>query len=244
MSRFDARKDNHPDGYIHDGDPGIWCPHLWSWVVDKFEVKSVLEIGCGEGHVTRFFQGLGCRVDGVIPDRSARKNDPAIESLHPHDFSHGPYKAEEAVDMVWSCAFLDRIAQEHVPNVLATCAAAGKVILIAHATPGEEDDQHVNCQPSSYWIRQIEPLGFRCDVDLSREGRKITLRDYPGVNRFARSGLVFVRTNSSASPEKATSVFSGMRIGFDARYRAFRINQGFRWSIEFQEHMRKCKSQL
>src|SRR5688572_33082149 len=64
MAKLEMIKDGHLGGYIRGGDPGTWCPHLWSWVVEQFGIKSVLDVGCGEGHSTRFFRDLGCDVLG------------------------------------------------------------------------------------------------------------------------------------------------------------------------------------
>ena len=58
----------HPDsvkrGWVN-GDPATWFPGLWSWASETLGVDSVLDVGCGEGHSTKFFAGLGCRVLGV-----------------------------------------------------------------------------------------------------------------------------------------------------------------------------------
>ena len=58
-------RDGHLGGYVRGGDPGTWCPNLWNWAVDAFDVQSVLDVGCGEAHSTRFFHQLGCEALGV-----------------------------------------------------------------------------------------------------------------------------------------------------------------------------------
>src|SRR5437870_3883210 len=52
MMQLTMIKSGHVGGYIQGGDPGSWCPHLWTWAVRELGIQSVLDIGCGEGHST------------------------------------------------------------------------------------------------------------------------------------------------------------------------------------------------
>src|SRR5207247_300468 len=144
-------------------------------------------------------------------------------------------------DCVWSCEFLEHVGKEYVPNILETFAHAGKVILVTHAFPErrmsrargkrrpERGHHHVNCQPSAYWIRHIESLGFECRVDHTLRARTITLADYPGINHFARSGLLFTRTQGKPA---------GRMAGLNASWKSWRINGGFRWSAAYRQQQR------
>ena len=100
MSKFTLVGDGHLGGYVPGGDPGTWCPHLWSWVVRRFQVRSVLDVGCGEGHSTRFFQGLGCAVTGVEGCGRAIRDSVAPASVVQHDFCDGPYLASRPPDLI------------------------------------------------------------------------------------------------------------------------------------------------
>src|SRR5262249_5099772 len=145
---------------------------------------------------TRFFHDLGCRVLGLEGCIQAIEHSALPDRMLHHDFCDGPMRGDDKFDMVWSCEFLEHVDRRFVPNILQTFAHAQKLILVTHAFPGQEDGHHhVNCQPTSYWIRQMETIGFRCDAGLTRLARTVTLQDYTGVNHFARSGLVFVRTD-------------------------------------------------
>jgi 2-polyprenyl-3-methyl-5-hydroxy-6-metoxy-1,4-benzoquinol methylase len=40
---------NHLGGYLEDGDEYTYMPDVWDYLVKKFDVKSILDVGCGTG---------------------------------------------------------------------------------------------------------------------------------------------------------------------------------------------------
>jgi len=231
---LDIVRDGHLGGYVRGGDPGTWCPHLWRWAVETFDVRSVLDVGCGEAHSTRFFQRQGCHVWGVDGCRQAVADSVLPDRVALHDFNDGPFDAPRRFDMIWSCEFLEHVDECYLPNILQTFAQSSKVILITHATPGQDQGHHhVNCRPSRYWIRRLASIGFRCDVEATRQGRAVTLQDDVRVNHFARSGLVFLRQGTSQG--RGETADTAWRAGWQAT----RVNLVFRLSPAFRQHKRQ-----
>ena len=180
MAKLHMVKAGHLGGYIRGGDPGTWCPHLWSWAVQRWSVRSVLDVGCGEGHSARYFRDMGCEVLGVEGCQQAIDDSAIPEQVVRHDFRDGALLPGRRYDLIWSCEFLEHVEEQYLPHVLATFAHAGTALLITHAFPGKDrGHHHVNCQPTAYWIAKLEGLGFECRVDLSREARTVTLADHP-----------------------------------------------------------------
>ena len=175
----------HLGGYIKGGDPWTWCPDLWAWFVDTHGVRSVIDIGCGEGHALRWFheaQCLGIGIDG-IPQKS--------ECIVEWDYSKGPYEPtvdlweKGSYDLCWSCEFVEHVEEQHVPNFLATFKCASMVAM-THAEPGQPGWHHVNCQPATYWKGVLAAIGYRYAYEETMEARALARGTH-----FERSGMIF-----------------------------------------------------
>jgi SAM-dependent methyltransferase len=175
---------------IEHGDPLTWTPQLWLWAYERLGVRSVLDIGCGEGHSAKFFQELGCKVLGVDGSIQAREHSLIPNTHIIHDFRNGPYVViEQEFDLVWCCEFVEHVEEDYLDNFLATFAGSRKYLLLTYATPGQPGWNHVNCQPGSYWIKKLEAIGFLLDPLLTYESRNVA---EPG--HYQRKGLLFVRS--------------------------------------------------
>ena len=81
----------HLGGYIAGGDPSTWCPQLWSWAVQSEAARSVLDVGCGEGHSTGYFRALGCEVLGLDGFDQAIRDSVIPDAVRLHDFNLGAF---------------------------------------------------------------------------------------------------------------------------------------------------------
>ena len=232
-------KDGHLGGYVHGGDAGTWCPKLWTWAIEQFDAHSVLDVGCGEGQSTRYFLEAGCEALGVDGCQQAIDDSVVPGHVVQHDFCSGPFIPDQPIDLIWSCEFLEHVEEQYLANILCTFARARKGILVTHAFPGQRGHHHVNLRRSSYWIRHIEALGFYCDPYLTRQARMVTLADYPSVNHFARSGLVFHRL---PQPVATGNVLTRLGRTLHTECRALSIHYGFRWSAPLREHKRRRRA--
>lgn len=177
----------HLGGYLKGGDAGSFCPEMWTWLVRKYRIKSVIDVGCGEGQALKFFGDLGCYVRGVdgIPQ-------PGLGSFVCHDYTTGPYEPNpwadgRGFDLCWCCEFVEHVEQRYEENFLATFECA-RMVAMTHGLPGQGGHHHVNCQPPEYWIQRMKEHGFRLNRPATRRARELVPHGY-----FAWSGLVFVR---------------------------------------------------
>ena len=112
----------HLGGFTtYDGD-GV-SPTLWKHMITNYGVKSLVDVGCGKGVSTLWFDTHG--VDVLCVEGS---HDAVERSLLPHpetqvvehDFSRGPYWPAETYDAVWSVEFLEHVGRNFQYNYIQT----------------------------------------------------------------------------------------------------------------------------
>ena len=158
MSGTFVLDEERPDlgGNIRHGDLATFCPNLWRFLVSRFAVRSMLDVGCGEGHAARFFHDLGVFAHGID---GLRKNvERAVIPIALHDLLAQPYVMP--VDLVWCCEVAEHIDEGCVDRFLSTLTN-GKIIAMTHAVPGQSGHHHVNCQPAEYWVDMLAERGYR-----------------------------------------------------------------------------------
>jgi SAM-dependent methyltransferase len=172
-------------GNLRHGDLFSFAPYLWKYFVGRFGVRSMLDVGCGEGIAVRFFHELGViahGIDGLRANVARAKHPIAL-----HDLLAGPYVMP--VDFVWSCEVAEHIIEAKVDHYLDTLAN-GAVIAMTHAVPGQAGYHHVNCQPAAYWIERVQARNYTLDPFLPHY---LELAKRDPHNYFQRTGLVFLR---------------------------------------------------
>ncbi len=156
-------------------------------MVEALEVRSVLDVGCGEGHAAAFFRDLGCRVRGVDGSLQAHRDSLVPDAHVVHDFTKGAYFPGEDYDLVWSCEFVEHVEERYCGHFLETFRASRRWLMITHATPDQVGYHHVNLQHREYWIDKIEAVGFRYHDVLTGVSRRVS------HGHYERQGLLFAR---------------------------------------------------
>lgn len=177
--------DGHLGGFVEGGDPGSYYPEVWDKLIKDFEIKSVIDVGCGEGHAAKYFHDKGCTVFAIDGSKKVLENA-VIDNIIINDYTKGKLESWiKDVDLVWCCEFVEHVEEEFLANILDTFTRAG-VVVMTHALPGQGGHHHVNEQEDEYWIRKMREIGFVCDWIKTLEYRELA-HDY-----FQKSGLVFV----------------------------------------------------
>ncbi|MFC1848756.1 class I SAM-dependent methyltransferase [candidate division CSSED10-310 bacterium] len=178
-----------PSGlHIEHGDPATWNPRLWQWVYETLNVRSILDVGCGEGHSAGYFRELGCKVLGIDGSVQAKRDSVIAHAHIIHDYNSGPFIPEGEFDLLWCCEFVEHVAEKYCSHFLATFGCAKNYIMMTYAPPGQPGWQHVNCQPKSYWIEKLETIGFVFYPILTR-----VTRHFAESGHYHNKGLFFVR---------------------------------------------------
>lgn len=175
------RKYPHLGGNIIGGDRNTFYPALWSWLVRRFGISTVLDVGCGEGHAMAEFSALGCAVHGID---GLEENIAACTNATVVDLTISSYAWP--CDLVWCCEVVEHIDERFVDNLVRTLSN-GRYVAMTHGLPGQSGYHHVNCKPADYWVGLMAAAGYRL-MDETLESRPL------GGKYWKKSGLIFTRT--------------------------------------------------
>jgi len=178
----------HVGGNLREGDPVSFAPRLYDWLVKRFSIRTMMDIGSGNGLVADNFSRLGVKsiaIDGCRPNC-----DLAVHPTIHWDMTKGPIYCP--VDLIWCVEVLEHIEEQYVDHLLDTFSAA-KYIYVTHALPGEEAHHHVNLQESKYWIELFDTRNLKLAWRDSMASRQIATVD--GAEYIQRTGMLFVNWN-------------------------------------------------
>jgi SAM-dependent methyltransferase len=156
-----------PDGV---GDVDTWAPEIWDNIILKYNIKSVIDVGCGGGYSLRYFLEKGLDGIGVEGLDTAREVSPVREKIKIHDYTVHPFFPEKQYDFAWCCEFVEHVEEKYIPNFMTTLSFC-EVVAITHAIPGQNGYHHVNEQPAEYWINVFNNYGYKFEQDYSLQLR-------------------------------------------------------------------------
>lgn len=178
----------HLGGNIVEGDPFTFSPTVWNYLINRFALKSVLDLGAGRGYSSAFFHQAGLQVLAVD---GMREN--CEKSLYPtaqFDLTQSSIYCK--VDLVHCQEVVEHIEEQYIENLLSSLAN-GKFILMTNALPGQGGHHHVNEQPTEYWIQHLKRYGCEVLLEDSNRIRQMAAKD--GAIYLAKTGLVLANRN-------------------------------------------------
>ena len=112
--------ENHLGGCGIEGDTATHYPIMWSHLVSKFKIKSVLDVGCGFGYSLKFFEDLGCEVLWVEGSDKVIELTPLKDKILHVDYTASEFVPEKTYDLCWSCEFVEHVKEEFSPRFIST----------------------------------------------------------------------------------------------------------------------------
>lgn len=208
-------EDGHLGGCVKGGDPATFYPGLWTAIIEDFGIKSILDIGCGEGHSLEYFNSKGIQAIGLEGCEEPINNSKVKNLIIKHDFTTGPYlfNNKESFDAIWCCEFLEHVDAQYEKNIFDTIYfSQAKYLFITHAVPGQGGYNHVNLQNASYWINKLAPYRYKLRAKSTRICKSLCFFEpiNPITNHFYNNGLVFVREDllEKEKPESNSAIIT------------------------------------
>lgn len=180
--------------HLDKPDFNTWVPDIWEQLIRRYEVKSVLDLGCGAGFSTAWFQGRAGRALGVEGDPNAllqRKCDAIIS----HDYTKGPFTPIDLYDLGWCSEFVEHVEERYMANWMATLQRC-RYVCMTFAKPGQGGHHHVNEREEKYWLDRFKTAGFDHVPDETRR-----LRLTANGEAWGRPTLTFFRNRIVGHPD-------------------------------------------
>jgi len=209
--------EGHLGGCSIGGDGGTYYPIMWERIVKDYNVKTVLDIGCGRGFSSKYFQSLGCDILGVDGSTQAGEMSLIPEYFLLNDYEGGPALSRSEIeyndkpikdfvfDLCWCCEFVEHVWEKYSQNFIDDFKQC-RYVAMTYASPGQSGHHHVNCQPEEYWIKKMESNGFEYLLEETEEYRRVAGQDreerlkIPNVphfeSHFIPRGLLFKNLNT------------------------------------------------
>ena len=155
------------------------------YIINNFNVKSMIDVGCGPGGMTELARSKGLEVLAVDGDFVVERN---IQDVVIHDYQDSPYKPEKIYDLAWCVEFVEHIEARYIQNFMTTFQNC-RYVIMTHAFPDQPGWHHVNCQTMDYWLAITEAFGFKIDSEATN-----AIRDASTMKeRYIRQQSIFLK---------------------------------------------------
>ena len=176
----------HLGGNTLTRDKNTWAPSAWKFVVEKYKIEKITDLGSGEGYTSAWFCEQGLKVTSVEGLEINVRN--AVIPTILHDLTTGPFL--KTTDLVVCIEVVEHIEEKFLEYLLESMCQ-GKYLFMTHAIPGQPGYHHVNCQDSSYWIDHLAKKKYKLLDEDSCAIRELADRDK--ARHVSRNGMLFVR---------------------------------------------------
>jgi cyclopropane fatty-acyl-phospholipid synthase-like methyltransferase len=179
-------KFKHLGGNLENGDPDTFSEFVWNHLLKLTNAKTLLDLGSGRGHTSKWFLEKGLNVTSVDGLDNNVKNSIVPTLLH--DLTMGAFL--KPVDLVVCVEVVEHIEEKYL-NFLLDSLSNGKFIFMTHAIPGQTGYHHVNCQESEYWINHLTRAGYTFLKNESNDLRSLATQQ--NAKWLAQNGMLFAK---------------------------------------------------
>lgn len=133
------------------------------FVIQNFNPKSILDVGCGTGTWLKVAKELGVSevvgIDGDYVDRSV-----LLQNLDQNEFLAAdlsfPFQLDRQFDLLICLEVAEHLHEDFAENFIYSLSLHSDLILFSAAIPLQGGQNHLNEQAPSYWIKKFENSGY------------------------------------------------------------------------------------
>ena len=180
---------------------GVVVPLL----IEVFNPKSVIDIGCGVGGWLHVFQNNGvmdvCGYDVNELDVEKYFIDKKYIRTNA-DISNSNFRIREKSDLLICLEVAEHLPAEVADQFVLNLANASPVVILSAALPGQTGINHINEQPPWYWREKFNNIGY-VEIDFIRP---LILRNEDVCWWYRQNITCFVRPGMLTTNSRLTSL--------------------------------------
>ncbi len=184
------------------------------------DFESVLDLGCGSGYLLARLHELGKSVRGVDASTDALASVPhSIEGrVSLADLTRPLHLGR--FDLVICSEVAEHLESQFADGLVETiCNHARRWVYFTAAPPGQGGLDHLNEQPSSYWVVKFEARGCHLLVEESRRFQAEVQDAICDLWWFARNSMLLAVDGRPGAAFGSYQVFRIALPGVTARFR-------------------------
>lgn len=159
---------------------------------------SMLDVGCGGGHLVRIAGALGAErsigLDVSLDRRVSERFSREVVQLIPTDLRQPVPGLARTYDLTLCLEVAEHLPPESAGAICDTLAkATAGTLLFSAATPGQGGSGHLNEQPHEYWRAKLEASGLRFDPETTETLRRAWNEAVTSAWWYPKNLMVFRR---------------------------------------------------
>jgi hypothetical protein len=192
--------ENHLGGFIIENDPATFTPKLWEYLCINYNIKQIVDVGCGMGYAIKEFLKYSDDVIGIDGSEYVKNNSSLKQNIIFHDFTKEKFVANKIYDLAWSSEFLEHVEEKYMDNYFSIFMKS-QYCAVTYADKGQSGHHHVNCKDKDYWINKFKEYGFeflKNDTEILKNKAYEDALIYNPLyndNHFYNRGLFFKNNN-------------------------------------------------
>jgi glycosyltransferase involved in cell wall biosynthesis/2-polyprenyl-3-methyl-5-hydroxy-6-metoxy-1,4-benzoquinol methylase len=137
-------------------------------LVDLYNPKSVIDLGCAAGLYLKPFLDRGVHVLGMDNSNAAREISAVPSHITIADLRK-PLHIEEKFDLAICMEVVEHIEGEFEDQVFDNICNPADIVIFSGATLGQTGFGHINLRPKQYWLDKLRARGFVVDYKETAE---------------------------------------------------------------------------